>query len=120
MPQPASGPDVNAGATLVVQAYEAGATPGWIDRCMRSVREWAASRGYDYAFTDRFFGLAPDWFRTRCGSQLGPLTDVARLVLIAIREVFAHGVARNVVEGNPCAHIKAKAIIGAPPSRRAA
>ena len=44
---------------------------------------------------------------------------VARLVLIAIREVFAHGVARNVVEGNPCAHIKAKAIIGAPPSRRA-
>jgi integrase len=44
---------------------------------------------------------------------------VARLVLIAIREVFAHGVARHVVEGNPCAHIKAKAIIGAPPSRRA-
>ena len=44
---------------------------------------------------------------------------VARLVLIALREVFAHGVARHVVEGNPCAHIKAKAIIGAPPSRRA-
>ena len=43
---------------------------------------------------------------------------VARLVLIAIKEVFAHGVARHVVEGNPCAHIKAKAIIGAPPSRR--
>lgn len=38
---------------------------------------------------------------------------VARLVLIAIREVFAHGVARNVVESDPCAHIKAKAIIGA-------
>ncbi len=44
---------------------------------------------------------------------------VARLVLIALREVFAHGVARHVVEANPCAHIKAKAIIGAPPSRRA-
>jgi integrase len=44
---------------------------------------------------------------------------VARLVLIALREVFAHGVARHVVETNPCAHIKAKAIIGAPPSRRA-
>ncbi|MBI4207416.1 MAG: integrase arm-type DNA-binding domain-containing protein [Betaproteobacteria bacterium] len=43
---------------------------------------------------------------------------VARLVLIALREVFAHGVARHVVEGNPCAHIKAN-IIGAPPSRRA-
>lgn len=44
---------------------------------------------------------------------------VARLVLIAIREIYAHGVARHVVEANPCAHIQAKAIIGAPPSRRA-
>ena len=44
---------------------------------------------------------------------------VARLVLIALREVFAHGVARHVVEGNPCAHIKAKAIIGTPRSQRA-
>ncbi len=94
MMQPASGPDVDAGATLVVQAYEAGATPGWIDRCMRSVREWAASRGYDYAFTDRFFGLAPDWFRIRCGPQLGPLTDVARLVLM--QSGFARGYRRVV------------------------
>lgn len=44
---------------------------------------------------------------------------VARLVLIAVREVFSHGIARHVVESNPCTHIKAKAIIGAPPSRRA-
>ena len=44
---------------------------------------------------------------------------VARLVLIALREVFAHGVARHVVATNPCAHIKAKAVIGAPPSRQA-
>ena len=43
---------------------------------------------------------------------------VARLVLIALREVFAHGIARHVVTENPCAHIKGKAIIGAPPSRR--
>ncbi|MBE0619138.1 MAG: tyrosine-type recombinase/integrase [Burkholderiales bacterium] len=44
---------------------------------------------------------------------------VARLVLITIREIYAHGVARHVVEANPCTHIQAKAIIGAPPSRRA-
>jgi integrase len=37
---------------------------------------------------------------------------VARLVLIAIREVFAHGIARHVVTSNPCSHIKASAIIG--------
>lgn len=43
---------------------------------------------------------------------------VARLVLIAIREVFAHGVARHVVTANPCAHIKARAIIGGTKTQR--
>lgn len=43
---------------------------------------------------------------------------VARLVLIAIKEVFAHGIARHVVTGNPCAHIKAKAIIGGTKQQR--
>ena len=43
---------------------------------------------------------------------------VARLVLIAIRAVFAHGIARHVVSSDPSVHIKAKAIIGARPSSR--
>jgi integrase len=43
---------------------------------------------------------------------------VARLVLIAIREVFAHGIARHVVTENPCAHIKARAIIGGTKQQR--
>jgi integrase len=43
---------------------------------------------------------------------------VARLVLIAIREVFAHGIARHVVTQDPCAHIKAKAIIGGTKQQR--
>jgi integrase len=43
---------------------------------------------------------------------------VARLVLVAIREVFAHGIARHVVTQDPCAHIKAKAIIGGRPDQR--
>lgn len=43
---------------------------------------------------------------------------VARLVLIAIREIFAHGIARHVVKENPCAHIKAKAIIGGTKQQR--
>jgi integrase len=43
---------------------------------------------------------------------------VARLVLVAIREVFAHGIARHVVTANPCAHIKAKAIIGGTKQQR--
>jgi integrase len=43
---------------------------------------------------------------------------VARLVLIVIREVFAHGIARHVVTQDPCAHIKAKAIIGGTKQQR--
>lgn len=48
----------------------------------------------------------------------GKSLHVARLVLIAIREVFSHGVARHVVTANPCAHITAKAIIGGRPDQR--
>jgi integrase len=44
---------------------------------------------------------------------------VAKLVLIAIREVFGHGIGRQVVEANPCVHITAKAIIDKAPPRRA-
>lgn len=43
---------------------------------------------------------------------------VARLVMVAIREVFSHGVARHVVTANPCAHIKARAIIGGSSNQR--
>lgn len=43
---------------------------------------------------------------------------VARLVLIAIREVFAHAIARHVVQSDPCAHIKARAVIGGRPAQR--
>jgi len=44
---------------------------------------------------------------------------VAKLVLIAIREVFGHGIGRHVVDADPCAHITAKAIIDKAPPRRA-
>lgn len=48
----------------------------------------------------------------------GKSVHVARLVLIAIREVFAHGIARHVVAADPCAHIKARAIIGGRKNQR--
>ena len=48
----------------------------------------------------------------------GKSLHVARLTLIVLREVFAHGVARHVVTANPCAHLKAKAIIGGRPDQR--
>lgn len=43
---------------------------------------------------------------------------VARLVLVAIRAVYAHGVAKNAVDRDPCLSLKSNAVIGArPPSR---
>ncbi|MCP5274868.1 MAG: integrase arm-type DNA-binding domain-containing protein [Burkholderiales bacterium] len=43
---------------------------------------------------------------------------VARLVLIAVREIFAHGVARHAIENDPSANIKANSIIGPRPVNR--
>lgn len=43
---------------------------------------------------------------------------VSRLVLIALREVFAHGIARHVIEDNPCTQIKANSVIGPRPVSR--
>lgn len=43
---------------------------------------------------------------------------VARLVLIVLREIFAHGVARHVIKSDPSANIKANSIIGPRPVNR--
>ncbi|PTQ76189.1 site-specific recombinase XerD [Nitrosomonas oligotropha] len=44
---------------------------------------------------------------------------VARLVLVVLREIFAHGIARHVLEINPCAQIRANSVIGPRPVSRA-
>ena len=43
---------------------------------------------------------------------------VARLVLSTLHEMFAHAVARHVIEADPCAHVRAKAVIGPRPVNR--
>jgi integrase len=48
----------------------------------------------------------------------GKSLHVARLVMVGIRMVFAHGIARHVVTANPCAHIRSDAIIGGAPDQR--
>lgn len=67
---------------IILQAYESESTPAWILRCMQSVREWAALRGYDYRFSPLLFDRIPDWFRQRCAPGIGPLTDLGRLCLM--------------------------------------
>ena len=48
----------------------------------------------------------------------GRSLHVARHVMVGIRMVFAHGIARHVVTANPCAHIRSEAIIGGAPDQR--
>ncbi len=48
----------------------------------------------------------------------GRSLHVARLVMVGIRMVFAHGIARHVVTANPCAHIRSEAIIGGAPDQK--
>ena len=43
---------------------------------------------------------------------------VARLVLSTLHEMFAHAVARRVVDSDPCAHVRAKAVLGSRPVNR--
>ncbi len=62
----------------ILQGYQALERPRWIDLCMQSVRDWAGAHGHDHVFTDRFFEPVPTWFRAKCGTQIGPLTDLAR------------------------------------------
>jgi len=76
---------------LVVQSYRVAGVPPVLPRCMRSVRQWAASRSIEYEFLDdRLFDFVPSWLRERCqGSSLLPLTDLARLLVL--KERLAHG-----------------------------
>ena len=67
---------------LIIQAYENKTTPAWIQRCMESVRSWAAASGHDYRFSPSLFDLVPGWFRERCGPEIGPMTDLGRLCLM--------------------------------------
>jgi hypothetical protein len=81
--------------TVVFQSFRTTGVPGWMEACMRSAREWAAGRGFDYRFfDDSFLALAPAWFRERCGGELCPVTDLARLV--AARQLLAAGYERTV------------------------
>ncbi|MEZ4400365.1 MAG: hypothetical protein R3B06_10125 [Kofleriaceae bacterium] len=82
-------------AALVLQSYRTDAVAPWLARCMASVRAWAAEAGHRYEFIDdRLFDAVPGWFRDRCGAELLPQTDLARL--LAMRARLRAGVARVI------------------------
>jgi hypothetical protein len=81
--------------TVVYQSFRTSNVPAWITECMRTAREWAESRGFDYRFADdSFLELAPAWYREKCGPEICPVTDLARLVMA--RQLLDSGYDRTV------------------------
>lgn len=66
--------------TIVLQSYRSHDIPDWIATCLRTAGEWANQSGFDHVLTgDDFFDYAPAWARERCGTNIFPITDLARL-----------------------------------------
>ena len=66
--------------TLVVQSSFR-RVPGWVERCLATVRDWAGH----YEHIDELLDLAPGWVHDAAGDSLLPVTDVARLELLRLR-----------------------------------
>ena len=76
--------------TVILQSYRSNDIPAWLQRCMQTVKQWAAANGYHYAFVDdALFDYVPPRFREPTPSSLLPFTDLARLGLL--REKLASG-----------------------------
>ena len=57
--------------TIVYQSYRTTDVPAWVQTCLHSARDWAASRGFEYRFfDDRFFDYCPPWYREKVGKQV--------------------------------------------------
>ena len=70
--------------TLVIQSHNpVAASVGWIADCLASVRVWADTRGFEYAFhDDSAFDLVPDWYREKLVGRPPIVMDLARLLLL--------------------------------------
>jgi len=81
--------------TLVVQSFRRDDVPEAIERCMASVRGWAAAQGYDYQFRgDELFALCGPDYLARAGDNKRTITNLARLEWI--RASFADGYERAI------------------------
>lgn len=94
--------------TLIIQSYRTHDVAPWIARCMASVQDWAAGKGYDYRFfDDSFFELTPQWYRNKVNNEIHLVTDFARLeaILRALRQGYDRAVwiDADVLVFNPAA-----------------
>ena len=81
--------------TIVYQSYRTEDVPGWITRCLKTVRRWADHKGFEYEFIDdRLFDYVPKWFREKVGENKLLMSDLARLELA--REFLGSGYKRTI------------------------
>ena len=81
--------------TVVYQSFRTFNVPPWIARCMETVRAWAAAQGFAYEFyDDRFFDLAPAWYREQTRNDVLPVSDLCRL--LAARDLLKKGYQRTI------------------------
>ncbi len=81
--------------TVVYQSYRTEDVPGWITRCLKTVRDWADRKGFDYEFIDdRLFDYVPKWFREKVKGNKVIMSDLARLELA--REFLGIGYKRTI------------------------
>ena len=75
---------------LVIQSYRTEAVPAWIERCLTSVRDWAAGNDWQYRFMgDEILDLVPKWYHERAQGRLPVITDLGRL--LAVRDALDNG-----------------------------
>jgi len=68
--------------TAVVQSFRDQDVPGWITRCLSTVRDWAAQSNFTYRIIgDEFLDLVPDWYRRKSRQRITVVADLARLLL---------------------------------------
>ena len=74
---------MNTDKTLVIQSHRNPLPYPWLEKCLASVRQWAASRHYHYEFIDdELFDYIPAALIEKTRSQKVIATDLARLRLI--------------------------------------
>ena len=76
--------------TIVYQSFRTDDVPPWVESCLRSARDWAAAKEFEYRFfDDAFFEFCPDWYRDRVERNILLMSDLARLV--AARRLLDEG-----------------------------
>jgi hypothetical protein len=81
--------------TVVIQSYRTHDVPDWIARCLETVRDWTARRGYDYQFADdSSFDLCGEAYLARVGDNKCSITNLSRLELL--RQAHRDGYDRSV------------------------